>query len=265
MQYIALGGTPGRSVRDSTRRQLTGAPRLDGESLVFGRVLVYPARMSSGILIAPSILSADLGHLAREISDVEAGGADWVHIDVVDGSFAPHLTFGPNVVRAARRATSLPLDVHLMVNEPERYVDAFAAAGADVITVHGEACRDLASTLERIRGLGKLAGVALRPETSCEALRAITSALDLVLVLCVSPGEAGQAFLESQLPKIAAVREMIDKSGHAIHLEVDGGVSPDNAGQLVRAGARVLVSGSKIFDRPNRAEAIATLRQAAQG
>src|SRR6187399_2045553 len=160
--------------------------------------------MPSGILIAPSILSADLGHLAREIADVEKAGADWMHVDVVDGRFAPHLTFGPGTVKAVRRATRLPVDVHLMVNEPERYLEAFASAGADSLTVHGEACLHLPTALAKIRGLGKRAGVALKPETSLDVLAGQLPALDLVLILCVTPGKSGQAFQESQLPKIAA-------------------------------------------------------------
>jgi ribulose-phosphate 3-epimerase len=159
----------------------------------------------------------------------------------------------------------MPIDVHLMVNEPERYLEAFASAGADIITVHGEACRDLAGALTQIRSLGKRAGVALRPETPIDALHQLTGLIDLVLVLCVSPGQAGQAFLESQLPKIAAVRKMIDQSGRAIDLEVDGGVSVENTARAVAAGARVLVSGSKIFDTPDRARAIAAFRSAAAG
>jgi ribulose-phosphate 3-epimerase len=219
--------------------------------------------MSSDIRIAPSILSADLGHLAQEIADVEAGGASWIHVDVVDGHFAPHLTFGPVVVKAARRATRLPIDVHLMVDEPERFLKAFAEAGADHLTVHGESCRDLRSTLGQIRALGKRAGVALRPETPVDSLYGLTDAIDIVLVLCVNPGQAGQAFMESQLAKMAAVRQMIDQSGHPIDLEVDGGISTDNAARVVAAGARVLVSGSKIFDTPDRSATIAAFRKAA--
>lgn len=219
--------------------------------------------MSGDVRIAPSILSADLGQLAREIADVEAAGADWIHVDVVDGHFAPHLTFGPAIVQAARRATRLPLDVHLMVDEPERFLKAFADAGADHLTVHGEVCRDLRAVLGQIRALGKRAGVALRPETPVDSLRELMDAIDVVLVLCVSPGKAGQSFMESQLPKLAALRQMIDQSGQPIDLEVDGGISLDNAARVVAAGARVLVSGSKIFDTPDRAATIARFRQAA--
>jgi ribulose-phosphate 3-epimerase len=221
--------------------------------------------MAGGILIAPSILSADLGHLASEIAAVEAAGADWVHVDVVDGRFAPYLTFGPGTVKAARRATRLPIDVHLMVSEPERYLEAFAQAGADSITVHEEACLDLGRALAKIRSLGKRAGVALKPETPVETLAPYIGAMDLVLMLCVSPGQAGQAFQESQIPKIAAVRKMIDQSGQPIDVEVDGGVAPENAGRIARAGGRVFVSGSKIFDAPDRALAIQALRRSASG
>jgi ribulose-phosphate 3-epimerase len=187
-----------------------------------------------------------------------------MHVDVVDGRFAPHLTFGPGTVKAVRRATRLPVDVHLMVNEPERYLEAFASAGADSLTVHGEACLHLPTALAKIRGLGKRAGVALRPETSVEVLQGLLPALDLVLILCVNPGMAGQAFQESQLPKIAAVREMIDQSGLPIHIEVDGGVAPENTARIVRAGGRVLVSGSKIFDVADRSAAIQAFRRAAE-
>jgi ribulose-phosphate 3-epimerase len=219
--------------------------------------------MAPGIRIAPSILSADLGHLAREIADVENAGADWIHVDVVDGHFAPYLTFGPGIVRAARQATRLPLDVHLMIDAPERQLAAFASAGATHLTVHEEATRDLPATLDEIHALGMRAGVALRPETSADGLHAVIDRADLILVLCVSPGRAGQRFDESQLERIAQVRRLIDSSGRDIDLEVDGGVGPDNAGRTAAAGANVLVSGSKIFGAANRAEAIDAFRAAA--
>jgi ribulose-phosphate 3-epimerase len=219
--------------------------------------------MTIPVRIAPSILSADLGRLAEEVADVEAGGADWIHVDVIDGCFAPNITFGPDIVRAVRKVTRLPIDVHLMIEKPERHLDAFAAAGADGLTVHVETCPHLQSTLHHIRKLGKRPGVVLNPSTPEENLRWVLSDLDLILVLTVNPGFSGQAFLPSIVPKIARVRAMIDASGRAIDLEVDGGVSPETAGEVVRAGARVLVAGNAVFGQKDRAAAIARLRAAA--
>ncbi len=176
------------------------------------------------VRIAPSILSADLGRLAEEVRSAEASGADWIHVDVMDGRFVPNITFGPDIVRAVRAATRLPVDVHLMVVEPERHLQAFAAAGADGLSVHVEACTHLQRTLHAIRELGKRAGAVLNPHTSEESLRYVLPDLDLVLVMTVNPGFSGQAFLGSVVPKIRRVRELIDQSGHAIDLEVDGGV-----------------------------------------
>ena len=231
--------------------------------LVFAVVVVYPARMRSPVRIAPSILSADMGQLAAEVADVERAGADWIHVDIADGHYAPTLTFGPIIVEAARRATRLPLDVHLMIEMPERSVEAFAAAGADTITIHGEASRELDATLGRIRGLGKRAGIALGPEAPVESLQQVIAAVDLVLMLCVKPGFAGQRFMPEQLARIEQARRLIDASGRPIDLEVDGGVSVENARAIGAAGATVLVSGSKIFGAPDRARAIAELRQLA--
>jgi ribulose-phosphate 3-epimerase len=205
-----------------------------------------------------------MGHLAAEIGDVEQAGADWIHVDVADGHFAPTLTFGPIIVAAARKATRLPLDVHLMVNEPERSVEAFARAGADGITIHGEASRAVERTLETIRGLGKRAGIALSPNVPVSSIEGLIPSIDLVLMLCVSPGFAGQPFTDSQLVKIEQARALIDRSGRDIELEVDGGVSADNARRIGAAGASVLVSGSKIFGAPDRAAAIAKMRREAE-
>jgi ribulose-phosphate 3-epimerase len=219
--------------------------------------------MSNAVRIAPSILSADLGRLADEIRDAEAAGADWIHVDVMDGRFVPNITLGPIIVAAARRATRLPLDVHLMIVEPERYVDAFAEAGADVISVHVEASTHLQRTLSRIRALGKRAGAVLNPHTPDTALDYVLEDLDLVLVMSVNPGFGGQSFIGSALPKLAALRKKIDAAGLAIDLEVDGGVAPDTARRVVEAGARVLVAGNAVFGRADRAAAIAELRRAA--
>jgi ribulose-phosphate 3-epimerase len=214
-------------------------------------------------VIAPSILTADLGRLADEIAQVEAAGADWIHVDVMDGCFVPNITFGPAVVEHVRKLTKLPIDVHLMIVEPDRHLDAFAKAGADVLSVHVEATLHLQRTLSHIRTLGKRAGAVLSPHTSEETLRWVLADLDLVLVMTVNPGFGAQAFLPAVVPKIRRVRELIDGSGHAIDLEVDGGVSPKTAREVVQAGARVLVVGNAIFGQPDRAAALAAVRAAA--
>jgi ribulose-phosphate 3-epimerase len=221
--------------------------------------------MPNKVRVAPSILSADLGRLAEEVQEVERGGADWIHVDVMDGRFVPNITLGPAIVKAIRRATSLPVDVHLMIVEPERYVEQFAEAGADVISVHVEASVHLQRTLAEIRRLGKRAGVVLNPHTPEEHLRYVLGDADLVLVMSVNPGFGGQAFLPSVLPKLAGLRRMIDEAGLDVDLEVDGGVSPETARQVVDAGARVLVAGSAVFGQSDRAAAIAAIRKAATG
>ncbi len=221
--------------------------------------------MPTKVRVAPSILSADLGRLAEEVQEVERGGADWIHVDVMDGRFVPNITLGPAIVKAIRRATSLPVDVHLMIVEPERYVEQFAEAGADVISVHVEASVHLQRTLAEIRRLGKRAGVVLNPHTPEEHLRYVLGDADLVLVMSVNPGFGGQAFLPQVLPKLAGLRRMIDEAGLDVDLEVDGGVSPETARQVVDAGARVLVAGSAVFGQPDRPAAIAAIRKAATG
>jgi ribulose-phosphate 3-epimerase len=216
------------------------------------------------VRIAPSILSADFGRLADEVRAAEMAGADWLHVDVMDGRFVPNITAGPLLVRAVRKATKLPVDVHLMIVEPERYIQAFAEAGADVISVHVEACLHLQRTLHSIRELGKRAGVVLNPHTPEESVRYVLGDVDLILVMSVNPGFGGQAFLPQVLPKLAGLRRLIDDSGFPIDLEVDGGIHPGTARDVVQAGARVLVAGSAVFDQPDRAEAIRALRRAAE-
>ncbi len=218
----------------------------------------------SPVLIAPSILSADFARLGEEVRELERAGADWVHVDVMDGRFVPNLTIGPLVVKALRGVTKLPLDVHLMIVEPERYVEAFAEAGADIITVHAEACQHLHRSVQQIRALGQRAGVSLNPHTPEDVLRYVIDQLDLVLVMSVNPGFGGQDFIPNVLPKIERIRAMIAASGKAVHLEVDGGVKPGIARRVIQAGADVLVAGSAVFGAKSYAQAISALRAEAQ-
>ena len=212
-------------------------------------------------LIAPSILSADFTRLGDEIKAVEAAGADWIHIDVMDGHFVPNITIGPLVVDALRKVTDKPLDVHLMIENPDLYIPDFAKAGADIITVHQEAVPHLHRTVQLIKSLGKKAGVSLNPATPVETLDVILDELDLVLIMSVNPGFGGQSFIPSALDKIRALRQRITERGLSTELEVDGGVKIDNIREVVAAGADVLVAGSAVFNTEDYAATITALRE----
>jgi ribulose-phosphate 3-epimerase len=203
--------------------------------------------MMSTIKLAPSILSADFARLGQAVQEAAAAGADRIHVDVMDGHFVPNITIGPVVVQSLRKATSLPLECHLMIEDPDRFVADFAAAGADTLTVHPEGARHLHRTIHRIKELGKRAGVALNPATPESAIEEILADLDLVLVMTVNPGFGGQKFIESTLPKIRRLREMIDSANPNCELEVDGGIDAQTVERAVSAGARVLVAGSAVF------------------
>lgn len=210
--------------------------------------------------IAPSILSADFSRLGEEIRAVEAAGADYIHIDVMDGHFVPNITIGPLIVEAARKVTSLPLDVHLMIENPDLYIADFAAAGADIIVVHAEAVNHLHRTVQLIKSFGKKAGVSLNPATPLNVLDYVVEDLDLVLLMTVNPGFGGQSFIEACLPKIHSLRAMLDRRGCEAELEVDGGVKASNIAKIAHAGADVFVAGSAVFNSSDYAATIAEMK-----
>jgi len=216
------------------------------------------------LVIAPSILAADFTRLGDQVLDAERGGADWIHLDVMDGHFVPNISFGAPIISALRPVTSLPFDTHLMIEDPDTYLDAFRSAGADLITVHAEVCRHLHRTLNRIHELGAKAGVAINPATPASAVAPVLPDIDLILVMSVNPGFGGQQFIPLTLEKIAEVRRMVISSGRTIRIEVDGGIDVANAGPCVRAGADTLVAGTSIFRQRDLRAAIAGMRSAAE-
>lgn len=215
-------------------------------------------------LIAPSILSADFGRLACEIESVEAAGADWIHVDVMDGHFVPNITIGPPVIRSLRKATSLPFDVHLMIEHPERYIEDFAAAGSDWITVHVETAGHLHRTVSLIKGLGKKAGVSLNPSTSLHQVEEILQEIDLLLIMTVNPGFGGQKFIGSMMAKIERARRMADALPAPPLIEVDGGITPENIEAISTAGVDVFVAGSSVFTGGNYGKNILEMKRRAE-
>jgi ribulose-phosphate 3-epimerase len=220
--------------------------------------------MAPPIRIAPSLLSADFGRLADEVRAVEAAGADWIHVDVMDGRFVPNITIGPLVVEAVRKVTRLPIDAHLMIVEPERYVEAFARAGADVISVHAEVSPHLHRTLQAIRAAGARPAVALNPSTGLEAIEYLLGDCEMVLLMTVNPGFGGQSYIDACTEKVRRLRAMADARRQPLELQVDGGIRPENIGAVAAAGANVFVAGTAVFGHRDYRAAIAGLRAAAE-
>ena len=214
------------------------------------------------IKISPSVLSANLAKLADECTSIELDGADMIHLDVMDGSFVPNITFGAPVIKWARYAAKIPFDVHLMIDEPIRYIEDFANAGADIITVHLEACKDVEATIDKIHEFGKKAGVSVKPSTPVDRLYPLLDKMDMALVMTVEPGFGGQGFIKETLPKVKALKNEIVRRGLKIPIEVDGGIKADNIAEVANFGADIFVAGSSVFGQPNRAKAMSDLRMA---
>ncbi|MFC1565202.1 ribulose-phosphate 3-epimerase [candidate division KSB1 bacterium] len=217
------------------------------------------------ILIAPSVLSANFANLEKDVTQLEQGGADWIHIDIMDGHFVPNITFGPMIVKAIRSITKLPLDVHLMIEKPERYLKDFRDAGADILNVHRETCPHLHRTIQQIHDLGAKAGVTLNPGTSLNTIEDIIEDIDLLLIMTVNPGFGGQEFIDFSLNRIRKASRMLNESGSEKHLEVDGGVDELNVKKVVDAGCNVIVSGTGILRHDDKADGVRIIRQAAEG